>query len=429
MKIRPCWPALLALLGLLLPAGTALAGGFSNLDMGVRRMGMLAVTAKPDDGTAIYHNPAGLTLLEGTHFYHSQSWFIVDLGIKLYDSEGKLRPDYEMSPEWNVGAIPVLAVSSDLGTERFRLAMGIYAPNAYGAKLPKDEPTRYHATDALFLAARASVAAAYEITDRLSIGAAVSLIYVHLTASRFMNASVLANPDLRFLPPEETAAGDAELAITGRDLTFGWDVGLLFKPLDTLYIGFKFSSGAPITLRGDVKLTNSDGTVERAKHVTSMVIPFELRAGINWEFVKDWELGLDVYWWHYQVFQDQRTILSQPIMGIGEFRDPKNYGNSLNWCIGLLYRIHPAVELMFGFQEDYTPIPDATFTLENPSRNQKGISFGVRWQVLDNLRLGLAFVRNWFELPDIQESISTPPSNAKGHGGNTEFGFDLLWQI
>ncbi len=407
----------------------AVGGGFSNLDFGIRRMGMFAVTAKPDDGTAIFHNPAGMTLQEGTILYHSQSWFIADLGFRMYDSEGKLWPDHEITPDWSVGVIPFIGVTSDLGLEDLRLGLGIYAPNAYGAALPKSEPSRYHATRALFLAARATLAAAYRVTPRFSVGASISVVPVYLTASRVMNPLVLQDPDNRFAPPEVTAPFDATLDLNGLAVTWAWDVGVLLHPFDNFSIGLGFASGSDFTLKGDVTLTQPDGTRVTATQRTRMVIPFTLRAGFNWEFVRNFEVAMDIYWWHYQILQEQRTRLSEPIMGIGELVDPKNYGNSWNWCIGLLYRVHPRVELMVGYQEDYTPIPTRTFTLDNPSRDQRGISMGIRWQVNDSVRLGAAYVRNWFDLPDVRDSISMPPSNIKGYGGNNEVGIDVQWNI
>lgn len=116
-------------------------------------------------------------------------------------------------------------------------------------------------------------------------------------------------------------------------------------------------------------------------------------------------------------------------MGLKEFRDPKNYKNASNWCVGLMYRVLPQLEFMVGYQEDYTPIPDETYTLDNPSRDQRGISFGVRWKPLDRHRFGFAVVRNWFDLVDVQTSMSTPPANAKGHATNFEFGFDYTFWI
>jgi len=423
-------PLGLALLLLLSASRPLLAGGFTNLDFGIRRMGMFAVTARPDDGTAIFHNPAGMTLLEGTQFYSHLSIFHSGLGLKLYDSEGLLQPeDHEISPDISVGFIPFLGITTDWGVEGLRTGFAVYAPNAYGASLPGAEATRYHVLQALFVAARITAAGAYAITDRLSIGASVSLLPVYLTAQRMMNPLVLADPDARFLPVSQTRGADARLEIEGLDFTWSWDLGVIFRPIDTLRIGVAFQAGSPVELEGDVVLKQADGTRVKTRHTTKLTIPLTLRAGFNWEFAPGFELGADIYWWRYSVFQEQVTRLSQPVMGIGEFVDPKDYDDSWNWCVGLLYHVLPQLELMIGYQEDYTPIPSRTFTLENPSRDQRGISLGLRWQVSDRVRIGAAYVRNWFTPPQVQDSIGTPPSNGKGHGANDEWGIDVLWEL
>lgn len=414
---------------LVAPDRAARAGGFTNLDFGIRRMGMFAVTAKPDDGTAIFHNPAGMTLLEGTQFYSHLSVFRSGLGLKLYDSQGVLRPDDEIEPDFNVGFIPFIGITTDFGVKPLRVGLGVYAPNAYGAALPDNQPTRYHVTRALFVAGRVTAAGAWQITEKFSVGASVSLVPVYLMANRVMNPLVLADPDTRFLPVEETAGADAKLEIDGFDFTWAWDLGVIFRPIDSLRIGVSFQSGSPVRLEGDVVLKQADGTKVSTRHTTWLTIPLTLRAGFNWEFVKDFEIGADIYWWRYSVFQEQRTVLNEPVMGIGAFIDPKAYDDSWNWCVGLLYRVIPELEVMIGYQEDYTPIPNRTFTLENPSRDQRGISLGIRWQVTEKVRIGAAYVRNWFTNPDVQDSISIPPSNGKGHGANDEWGIDVLWEI
>jgi len=413
----------------LMPAA-AIAGGFSNPDFGARRMGMFAVTARPDDVTAVFHNPAGLTLQSGTEFYHAQSWFFLDLGMKMYDSQGVLHPtDHEIRPDWSVGFIPFIGVASDLGTERLRVGFGIYAPNAYGAALPGDEPTRYHATRALFIASRATGSVAYKVSEKFSVGASLHLIYVYMTASRLMNPLVLQDPDRRFDDPSKLKPFDYKLKLDGHDWTWGFDLGVLFHPLDSLRIGAAFNSGSKIGLNGDVKLTAPDGSVTKARHQTDMTIPFALKGGINWEFAPDFELGADIYYWHYQVLQEQVSKLSTPIMGMSEFRDPKAYGNSWSWNTGLLYRVIPPLELMFGFQMDFTPIPSRTYSLDNPSTDQKGVSWGARWQINPDWRASLCFVRNWYNLVNVQDSQGTPPSNIKGHATNFEVAFDLQYKL
>jgi len=428
-----------ALLGFLTSPAAAHAGGFSNPDFGIRRIGMFAVVGYPDDVTAIFHNPAGLILNSGTYLYHAESWFHSGLAFRMYDSKGQLKPDHDIRPDWSYGAIPFLGMVSDFTTERFRAGIAVYAPNAYGAVLPVDEPTRYHATRALFLASRLTLAAAYALSDRFSMGANFNVIHVYLAATRFVNPFMLDDWDRRFDAREETRYDDYKLVVDGQDWTWSADVGLLFQPTDSFRIGAVFAGGSDINLEGDVILHNppprpEEGQVDageplRATHKTGMVIPFTLRAGFNWEFVKDFQLGADVRMWHYQVLQEQRTVLSQKILGEDEWRDPKNYANSFNWCVGLLHRVAPDWEVMMGYQQDFTPIPEETFSLDNPSRDQQGISLGLRWQATENLRLGLAFVRNWFEIVDIQKSISEPPANAKGYGANTELGFDISWKL
>lgn len=407
----------------------AMAGGFTNLDFGIRRQGMFAVVARPDDGTSLFHNPAGMTLEQGTVFSHHQSWLIGDAHLRFYDSQGVLRPDHEVQPDWNLGMIPFLGIISDLGTERWRAGVAVYAPNAYGASLPESEPTRYHATQVLFLGSRATAGVAYEFSDKLSLGASASLVNVYLTAERYMNPAVLTDPDQRFLPQDQTKAQDSLLSLDGMDFTYAFDVGLLFRPLDRLRVGFAFSSGSEANLEGDVKLTDSTGNVQKSKHKTTMVIPFTMSAGVNFNLTDDFEIGADVYYWHYQVLQEQWSKLETPIMGMTEFRDPKNNKNSWNWCVGLLYHVHPRVEVMMGFQQDKTPTPNTTYTLDNLSRDQFGVSVGARWQITDSLRLGLALVRNWIDLVDVQESISTPPTNVKGYAHGSEVGLGLDWKL
>lgn len=405
------------------------AGGFSSIDFGSRRMGSFAVVGRPDDVTAIFHNPAGLTLRTGTELYVYGSAVVGDLAMRLYDSRGVLRPDHAITPDFNFGALPFLGVTSDLGTKRWRVGLGVYVPNALGAAMPDDEPTRYHVTDVLFVAGRSTLAGAFEVSDRWSVGASVSLVYTFLSASRVMSPLVLADPDQRFAPLSEAAAFDHDLTIRGHGVTWAWDAGLLFHPLPSLRLGAVFASGSPVGLEGEVTLTGPDGAVEKGRHHTRMVLPFTLKAGLNWEFAPDFEVGLDVVYWHYQVFQEQWSELSEPLLGLVEFRDPKDFGNSVLWNIGLVHRVLPTLEVMTGFQMDFTPTPTRAYALESPARDSLGVALGARWQVTPGVRAGLAFNRIWFALTDVQDSLTTPPTNAKGYGGMLYFAFDVAYRF
>ncbi len=409
------------LLGSLLTSPEGQAGGFHNPDLGVRKTGMFSVVGKPDDPTALFHNPAGLTLLEGTQLYAAGTAAIVDMGLRMYDSEGELHPrDHEITPTTYYGLSPFLGVVSDFDTERLRVAFGLYAPNFYGAFLPEDEPTRYHITEGFFVAAHSTLAAAYEVSDQFSFGAGLSLVYVRMEMKQFMNPLVLQNPDLRFSDDPSVRDSDLRMSVVGDDFTYTWNFGLLFHPFPELGLGASFTSGAAMDLRGKVKLTPNDGATMETGQTTEMVIPFTLRAGLNWGFAPNFEIGIDINWWHYQVLQEQVTRLDKPLVGMSELRSPKNYTNSWNWSVGLLHNLFDDVDIMCGYQEDYTPIPTTTFSLDNPTQNMHGIAMGTRWRISETVSTGASVVRNWYELIDVQDNQNNPPANVKGRGANLE---------
>src|SRR6188508_1580731 len=73
-------------------AGSARAGGFGIPEIGVRRTAMGAVIGRPDELSALYHNPAGLVLADEWRVYASA-------GLSLLATEFELAP-WERSDEF-----------------------------------------------------------------------------------------------------------------------------------------------------------------------------------------------------------------------------------------------------------------------------------------------------------------------------------------
>jgi len=436
-SIGPCRLArwLLATAWLLSLSGTAVAGGFHTPDFGTRRNGMLAVMGKPDDVTAVFHNAAGLVLLDGTNLYLTAEYTNAELGFRFYDSKGVLRPGHEIHPVTSWAIVPFLGVSSDLGTKRLRVAFAVYAPNLYGADLPDNEPSRYHLTKGFFFAAHATGTVAWKVTEKFSIGAGISAVYLVMQGAQYMNPLVNANPDLRFTDSAGVRDRDLKVALDGRGWTWDWNVGLLFRPIRTLGIGMSFVSGADVRLKGPVTIRGMKSTSPpiNGRQTTTFAIPFSLRAGINWEFVKDFEVGLDVSYWHYQVNQEQLMTVDSaiaPLVGNnGVVHTPKDFTNSWNVSVGVLYRVIPQLDLMLGYQRDASPIPTRTMTVDNLNRGLSSLSMGARWRAARWVTVGLTYMRTWADLLDIQDSVLTPPTNGKGHGSMSHVSADLLFHL
>ncbi|MGE5183434.1 MAG: hypothetical protein ACM31C_15290, partial [Acidobacteriota bacterium] len=145
-----------------LAAGSARAGGFGIPDIGVRRTAMGAVIGRPDEGAAIYHNPAGLVLQHGWHFYLSMGLAIVRSEFQLHswaDSDRFLGttagPDgyyAPVRPSRAMGVIPMLAVTGEILPDKLFIGAAVYVANAQGAAFDQDAITRYHLIDGYVIA-------------------------------------------------------------------------------------------------------------------------------------------------------------------------------------------------------------------------------------------------------------------------------------
>lgn len=408
---------------LLLGSSAVQAGGFSNLDIGIKRCGMFAVVANPDDVSALYHNPAGLLNLKGNQIQVFNSLFLVGLGIKMYDSNYELYPkDHEIKPTQFWGLGPFIGYATDFGSKRWRFGTAIYFPNAYGGFMPENEPTKYHLISGYFIAGAVNITGAFKVTKQMYIGAGLNIYHIITHGKRIFNIFVDGDPDLRFNPQPNQEMGDFRLEMDGSGTAVGMNVGIILKPTENFRIGVTMTTGASTDIRGDIKATTYSGSELKTKYTNPTVLPLTLRAGISWSFQKDWEVAFEVVYWHYQVFVSNKYILDDEIVpGMKELVEPRNYTNSYQFSVGIRYKPHKRVEFMLGYERDWSPIPDSAVSIDNPTRDFHGIGVAVRWTVSRVVRLGLAYVRNWYKKVDTKDSVQHPPMNMTGQGHNNQF--------
>lgn len=454
----------------------AWAGGFHISILGVRRTGMMTNLARPDDVTALFHNPAGLADLRGTQVHLSSGITLLGNKTKLQaldparfpevnpkacgiannpacpwpiGSDGYYEANFE--PERYTGVIPFLGVAHNLGhvspaLEKLTLAFALYAPGAYGAFLGKDKPTSYFITDGLFVVGAATVGAGYRINEQISVGASVSYNYLRLGyKQRFSTIDVMTDPgqapDALALVAQQ-AIGDLDMEYAGDDHGMGWSLSVLYSPFSWLSFGATYAGFTTARFEGDLTLRSAGSKVRGTDPVSAktlgtligvagyklptaliveMPIPHSLQFGLSVHPSRRFEVGLDFRLWLYSVYGKQTMIPlydpneagNEPLTEAGLSKD-KNYSQSYELALGFLVRPLPGasekLELMAGIGFDKSPVPDETFSIDNPSMNQLVFSFGVRsrlgaWQV------GAAWmVINYLER-DIRTSQALPPVN------------------
>ncbi len=390
------------------------AGGFANLDIGGMRCCMLSIVGKPFDPTAVYHNPAGLAEQKGRSFYSSLLLASVHTKFKLRYSDGTTSE--KVTPDIAAGMAPFVGYTDDFGSDRLTFGIGFYFPNFYGASLPEDAPTRFHVIKGWFITGYVTPALAYKLTDKFSVGAGLSYIYVSLYGNRKFGD--WENPD------EDQLEGDLE--VEGEEHAVGGIIGLLYRPVRKLHIGLSWTPQVDLTMEGPFKFDYGNIDIDGTQY-TEMPIPMSLRLGLNYQFTPKFEMGLDISYWDYSVYDVQKTR-TEPEMFI-DLSAVKDYSDSYNIGCGFRYQWTDKYGITGGLQYDFSPIPDKTYSLENPQSDLYGFALGMTWQYSARTNMNFAFVHNQYEHKDIDNSETFPPTNGEGKGNNTELSLALHYHF
>jgi len=424
------------LLAVLMTAGVAHAGGFGIPEYGVRRTAMAAVVGRPDELSALYHNPAGLVLADEWRLYISGGLSLLSTEFELApwersdeflgvtaESSGYYKP---VKPSRAFGVIPMIAAGGPVpGVKRLHAGAALYVGNATGAKFDEDAVTHYHLIDGYVVAPQLVIGAAYEINEQLAVAATAGLIYFKVHGRRYVYP-ILMGTDI-----SNYAGTKPELVLDGSAWAPSWSVGVYGKPHPRVTYGAAAFGRIDATLEGPIGITFSDdasvpGDKLEGTQKTTQLLPWTLQAGVNVDVTPQVELGTELRYWFYRQYERQHTDISG-IAVLRELNTEKNYRDS--WELSGGARVHdltavPGLELMAGLHYDRTPAPAKTVTLDQPSFSHIGLHSGGRYS-FGRYTVGASYIHYWYRIPTITDSVTMPPSNVRGHGTNNIFSLSL----
>ncbi len=411
-------------------ASPAIAGGFGIPEIGVRRTGMAATVGRPDEPSAVFHNPAGLTMQHGMRLYASFGLSFVSTEFRLQPwekSDEYLGDEFDVDgdgyypatkPDKAIGAIPMLVFTKQWSPKIFSAA-SLYVANGTGAFFDKDAVTRYHLREGYIISPLAQLSGAYKLNDQVSVGAGVGVLNIRIHGVRDFY------PEYQGFSLRNMLGSRPELTLDGSDWQPSWNLGVLYTPIPKLSLGATVigkvhpTLDGPVSLKEDEDSMDSPGYVFKGTAHTELVLPWTFLAGANYDVTPQLEVGTELRYYLYRQYKNQHTAIDD-IFLTDHLDSPKNYKDSWQTAGGV--RVHdvkqvPGGELMLGFHYDRTPAPPETVTLDQPTFSHWGLHTGARYAV-GRYRFGASWVHYWYDIPTITGSITFPPSNIKGDGTN-----------
>lgn len=354
-----------------LVSSSAAAGGYFIGPIGGQAVGRGgAFTAKANDLSAAYYNPAGFALIKGTRLQldNKFSYNTVEFQREpVFD--GRSMTTVTFAPVTNTPKFqpldPLLGVATDFGLSDFAFALVAYANSGISKMtFPESGSQRYMMTERNGLIVNYSLNAAWRPIPKLSVG---------------VNAQVVAVPELSYqlvvngggrldivYPVNNTY--DVLATVEGKDLfTFNAIVGAWYRVSPSLELGLsaqvlpsKIATEGPISVRfTDPNITLAPPTVERdgmPANGVSIELPLPQWARLGARYVS----------------RDARGA---------EFFDIE---------VDLVYERWSAAERFTVITNDLdvesaTTVPLGTINVEKQWQDVFGVNVGADYAVLDNL--------------------------------------------
>lgn len=369
MGIKSRWCILVAGLGwLFMAAGPGYGSGFALYEAGARSTALAgAVVGRADDLSAIFYNPAGLVQLPKIQIMTGFTSFIPRAEIVTH--LGPVATDNLV--QGGASFAPHFFASYQVNP-RLWLGLGLNSPFGLGIKYNDDWPGNINIISATLKTLNLNPTLALKLTDNLSFGAGLDIMYLQLNMKRVLPLPLL---------------GPQTLDLQGGSWGVGFNLGLLLKPLDYLSLGFSYRSQIREHVEGKARFrpfSPFDGDASG-----SLILPDAIFAGIMVRPIKPLSVEGGIIWTHWELFRQLDLKFSNPL---GTLSEPKQWHNTWRGQLGVEYKALKWLDLRAGYAFENEPMPDKYADYLVPSTDRRhnfSIGTGFHWHAMS---LDLAYV-------------------------------------
>lgn len=279
-------------------ASAAHAAGFMLTEQSAGALGR-AYAGVGVDGTdlsGVYYNPATMTLHPGTAI---QAGFVavgLDLAFEGHDGTDAQKPVSE-NGQYNTQAIPHGYISHQL-TDNMWIGLAMTVPFGMGTEYKDDWTWNNRGISAEVLTFDFNPNVAWKVSDKLSLGAGMSIQY--------------AAADLKLKSSRMYSEVDAD------SLAWGFNLGLMWSPLENLRFGLSYRSRVNHNADGDLELTNpfNGNLVMPALDATAtLATPAWAMATAAWDVNDFLSLYATFRWTDWSSFDELTIKTNNPMIG------------------------------------------------------------------------------------------------------------------
>lgn len=354
---------------------TAHAAGFYIQEQSVSGLGnaYAGQVAAPRDASIVYYNPAGMTKLSGSHIYAGTHILAPSANLKDTGSSaafggatgGKGGNPYSATP------IPNLHISHEVVENTFWLGLAVSAPFGLSNEYNEGWFGRFDSTETALHTVDFQPSFAVRVNDKLSVGGGMNIQYADVDIKKVINQG----------------AGERNSTLEGNTTTVGFNVGVLYEPIEGTTLGAHYRSGIHHHVDGRVIIDNNGTVTSSAAANAELNLPEIVQLGVNHKVNDRLTLQAGATWFGWNSFEEIRVLNTA---GGLIANTTQNYQTTWAFAIGGEYALNDEWTLRAGYQFDETPTTDEYRTTLTPDGDRHWISTGATYKYNDKIDIDLA---------------------------------------
>ena len=365
----------------LVSTSSVYAAGFMLSEQSVAGLGRAYAGAGivGDDLSAVWYNPAGMVLLPGTQVQAGGVYVDLDLSYKGDDGTTENGSKYGVP-------IPNFFFTRQMNDSMW-FGLGLTVPYGLATEYNRTWGQINRGMNAEIKVFDLNPNIAWKISDKLSIGAGISLQYA----------------DAQYETGVMEGMGYGRLDVDS--FAWGANIGVMWSPTETLRFGLSYRSQVNHHADGDLRVGLAGGDNrsyigEFSNASASLSAPQTVLLTGTWEATPQLRLSALIRWADWSSF-DTLTVevdpqsASNPVLG-ALIREPiaveNKWQDTWLFTIGADYVINNAWTVRAGVGYETSPIDDESRrTALIPDSERLWLSIGATWHVTENLQGDFGF--------------------------------------
>jgi long-chain fatty acid transport protein len=416
---------------------------------------MAGAASAKGDASVVANNPAVMSTFEQSTFQADVTGIDLSFKFKGGGSAAAGSPLAQPLTGGNGGdagglnIVPAMSFVQPLSGQFEYLTVGAMVSAPFGLKTEYDSDWvgRYHALDSDVKIIDLTLAASLDLTERFSVG--LGLIYEHsdVTLSNAIDfgTGICANPQtqpLCFMPnpvtgPYGPQKNDGKVSVNGTDNSFGWIVGLNWRPIDSLSLGYAHRSEVDHEVRGTADFTvpgtaaflTSTGAYVDTGAGAKLTLPSTDTLSATWQVNERFALMAEGTKTDWHSLKEIRIEFDNPLQA--DSAEDYSWEDSWFYSLGAEFQLNDSFALRAGIARDESPISRAHRTPRMPDQDRNWYSVGATWSATENFDITASYSR--IQLVDKPEvgivSSSGSYISGKYDGGADNYGISAQYRF